>query len=68
MDFTGRQTTYGSTVPVSCNQGYGIRGTGHITCQTDGTWGGNGECLIKGRHHMNTQVQTILNGYTQVVF
>ena len=48
VDFTGKQTTYGETVLVTCNVGYSIHGTGHITCQADGSWGGNGECLIKG--------------------
>lgn len=59
-NFTGKSTTYNSSVPVVCHEGYATNtGTKTITCIGDGTWSGAIQCTIKdcGRHY------NISNGY-----
>ncbi|WAR20204.1 SVEP1-like protein [Mya arenaria] len=34
----GIENDYGSVIKVTCNSGYIIHGTSHVTCKVDGTW------------------------------
>ena len=56
VDFAGQETTYGSTLAVSCNSGYELHGKENVVCGPDGTWSKLSSCHIKGIlsvfHHM----------------
>ena len=50
VDYTGRKTTAGSSVPVTCDTGYKLNGNSHITCKKDGLWS-SGTCQIIGTRY-----------------
>ena len=47
--FEGHETTYGSQVPVSCNDGYTLEGDNFTVCQNDGRWSLNTACHAVGK-------------------
>lgn len=59
VDFTKRTTTFKSTVPVKCNDGYKVHGDEHITCLSSGKWSVKTLCV---RVNCGT-VYKIDNGY-----
>ncbi|KAH3830251.1 hypothetical protein DPMN_103492 [Dreissena polymorpha] len=40
---THTTTTYGSTATISCLTGYILRGSGIVTCDSNGHWGSTGQ-------------------------
>ena len=48
-DFSNRDTTYGKSVPVKCEIGYGLHGDSFITCKADGTWSNGPSCVLKSK-------------------
>ena len=46
-NFTGRNTSYGTVIPVQCEKGYKINGDNYAICQKDGKWSGT-KCEPKG--------------------
>lgn len=51
--FSGVQTTYGQTVPVTCNTGYKLTGGTSIECLHDGSWSTSTTCEMIGLYfHM----------------
>ena len=48
IDFSAAETTYGSTVNVTCDAGYSLIGGTMIECLADGTWSNTVTCQIKG--------------------
>ena len=51
--YEGRDTRFGSKVPVTCNDGYKLSGDDHITCASDGTWTKATQCVIQGLNDDN---------------
>lgn len=49
INFTGMDTTFGKSVPVSCDIGYKRKGDPHITCLEDGSWRTSVSCEIVGK-------------------
>ena len=48
IDFTNADTTYGQSVPVTCDTGYKLFGGHTIQCLADGQWSKTVRCDIKG--------------------
>ena len=48
-DFSNSDTTYGQSVPVKCEIGYGLQGDSFITCKADGTWSNGPSCVLKSK-------------------
>ena len=48
VDFTNKLTTYGQSVPVTCDRGYNITEETHIECLANGTWSRTSGCEIIG--------------------
>ena len=48
VDFTNADTTYGQSVPVTCDTGYELVGGHTIVCLADGQWSKTVRCDIKG--------------------
>ena len=48
IDFTNADTTYGQSVPVTCDTGYAIIGGHTIQCLAGGQWSKTVSCVIKG--------------------
>ena len=48
VDYVGEDTTFGSTIPIVCNEGYEIQGQDHIYCGEDGIWIGSIACRPAG--------------------
>ena len=53
VDYAGKPTTYGQTLPVICEDGYQIHGKPQVTCMSDGTWSSDSSCTIKGKSRCN---------------
>ena len=49
VDFNESKRLYGDIVPVTCYEGYEIQGAHFITCQSNGNWTMNSDCVIKGK-------------------
>ena len=49
VDFSNALTTYGQSVPVSCNIGFRRIGGTSIECLADGTWSKTVNCELVGR-------------------
>ena len=49
VDFSDRDTTYGQSVSVKCEIGYGLQGDSFITCKADGTWSDGPSCVLKSK-------------------
>ena len=54
--FSGMETTYNSMVPLTCHEGYDLRGADYITCLFDGTWSKGSSCHIKGLYIVNIYI------------
>ena len=48
IDFSTADTTYGSTVEVTCNTGFALAGGTVIECLANGIWDNTVTCQIKG--------------------
>ena len=48
IDFTNANTTYGQSVPVTCDTGYKLTGGSSVECLIDGTWSKLTTCEIIG--------------------
>ena len=48
VDFSSADTTYGSTVVVTCNTGYSLIGGTKVECLEDGIWSDTVTCNIIG--------------------
>ena len=49
VNFDGVETTFGHTIPVTCEEGYAIEGEPHITCLPSGEWSTKTQCQIVGK-------------------
>ena len=48
IDFTNELTTYGQSVPITCDRGYNFTGETHIECLANGSWSKASGCKIIG--------------------
>ena len=48
VEFSGKPTTFGSIIAVTCSDGYKNQGEDHITCLANGTWTKHTACQIRG--------------------
>ena len=65
VNFTGRITTYGETIPVTCNVGYNLAGDTGITCLDTSFWSTTTRCEIVGqyKYRKNSKHWDTLNYY-----
>ena len=63
VDFSGRTTTYNQIVPLTCDEGYQIKGSHYLTCLEDGAWSTDSSCVKMGEY---TYVH-FLRSFTSVI-
>ena len=57
IEFSGKPTTFNSSIPVTCSDGYKDQGEDHIYCQANGTWTEHTACQIRGEHLVIHQIR-----------